>query len=381
MKLYRAFCLVLLIFALVGCVDKKPTPKRSGIMLTTGGGHEVSDIKKYDKIYMKEYARILKSEKKPKYMFVQPNNKKEPCKLYVASDDSLDFVNKKSYRLFWDGKCKNGYASGLGREFEKRDSKFMQQIGEYEDGISKYIVTSNENGTKVFEGLHEPKKEEYGVMTSIIKNRVDFYVYYYDTKLSVVDYVFLDPYKNFVQYAKVYPNFQYKTVDFGDDKDTDLRSSFRVLKCKKDSGDCLENGYRIDLFKSGVLKYYEYENDRKSREVNMPSLEYMDFANKVAYGIIKNTKKALKAQKKARKIYEKYLAFICDTNIKVSFMTQSRYKKICSFNKQREELRKGIVKASSVGQKNKISKKDENTIWPLNQMDFEPLRNRLLKMF
>ncbi len=55
---------------------------------------------------------------KPQVKWIQPNNKKEDCKIYVGVNPEDDKTTKSGYSLYWDGECKKGYASGLGREIE-----------------------------------------------------------------------------------------------------------------------------------------------------------------------------------------------------------------------------------------------------------------------
>lgn len=67
----------------------------------------------------------LPSIERPKFThFVQPTNKKEPCKV-PSSQDQMD---RNNFRAFWDGGCKDGYAFGLGRDIAISDTHHTEEI-------------------------------------------------------------------------------------------------------------------------------------------------------------------------------------------------------------------------------------------------------------
>ena len=76
---------------------------------------------KYINKFNKDYNTIEKGFKDNTITkWIQPSNKKDNCKVEVnfgTVDRSLD----DSYKLYWDGSCKNGKANGLGRIFESSD--------------------------------------------------------------------------------------------------------------------------------------------------------------------------------------------------------------------------------------------------------------------
>jgi hypothetical protein len=67
---------------------------------------------------------------KPEKIYVQPLNKKEPCKLPSTNDQ----ISRSNFRAFWDGQCKNGYAFGLGRDVAISDTLHLEEITIYGDG-------------------------------------------------------------------------------------------------------------------------------------------------------------------------------------------------------------------------------------------------------
>ena len=73
------------------------------------------DAFKYEKSLLAEYEKLKANTIKPKILeeWIQPSNKKELCKIYTSSRPT----SNEDYSIYWDGGCKDGYASGLGYFF------------------------------------------------------------------------------------------------------------------------------------------------------------------------------------------------------------------------------------------------------------------------
>lgn len=63
----------------------------------------------------------------PERLYTQPVNKIEPCKLATSKDQ----LERKNFRAYWDGDCKNGYAYGLGRDIALSDTHHVEEITIY----------------------------------------------------------------------------------------------------------------------------------------------------------------------------------------------------------------------------------------------------------
>lgn len=70
----------------------------------------------------------------PEILYTQPANKVEPCKL-PTSQDQLD---RNNFRAFWDGKCRSGYAYGLGRDIAISDTHHVEEITIHSGGKDDY---------------------------------------------------------------------------------------------------------------------------------------------------------------------------------------------------------------------------------------------------
>ena len=60
----------------------------------------------------------------PEKLYVQPLNKSESCKLPTSKEQQ----ERKNFKAYWDGQCKNGYAYGLGRDIAISDTHHYEEI-------------------------------------------------------------------------------------------------------------------------------------------------------------------------------------------------------------------------------------------------------------
>ncbi|WP_406018564.1 hypothetical protein [Succinivibrio sp.] len=134
---------------------------------------------------------------------VQPLNKKELCTLpYLTFEgDSL----AKNGEFFWDGKCVNGKADGLGRLFIKTESGEKEQLIEFTDNqklMNVYWIYDRKN-KKIYSGHAEvdlDEKTQFGyfrtvestksdlIFTDFLETRDVTYVYRYSQDSSFEEY-------------------------------------------------------------------------------------------------------------------------------------------------------------------------------------------------
>ncbi len=60
----------------------------------------------------------------PEKLYTQPVNKTEPCKLPTSKEQ----LERRNFRSYWDGDCKDGYAYGLGRGIALSDTHHVEEI-------------------------------------------------------------------------------------------------------------------------------------------------------------------------------------------------------------------------------------------------------------
>ena len=110
-------------------------------------------IAAYETNYINEYINILKTIPEAKTTYIQPYNKKEPCKIWFSYYENDKWFEEDSYKIAWDGQCKNGFASGLGREIETADMMDKWGIAIYKKGKPTYYVINDVLSNSLFEGI------------------------------------------------------------------------------------------------------------------------------------------------------------------------------------------------------------------------------------
>ena len=122
--IYKNSYLLIVIFTLIsGCAS---TPRIPTV--------DENEAFKYERKYLSEYEQLKnKYTNQSVYKWVQPANKKSSCKVYVGiSKATENRTLDENYKIYWDGGCKNGYANGLGREFERGTVLNMEALAIYQ---------------------------------------------------------------------------------------------------------------------------------------------------------------------------------------------------------------------------------------------------------
>jgi len=302
----------------------------------------VTEAFKYDKKYKKEYQEIIKPQieqyKKENEIirWIQASNKKVPCKIFVGTTKNNDRTQDPEYRIFWDGKCKNGYAYGLGREFEKGTLIDSETIAIYSGKKEepKYYIQKNKLTNSITEG-----DLNNGCMVNIdIKDDgLNFNIYYVNacgstSSLNLI--TVYSPFSDIMTYTYGYPNFNYTFWDFSKNE-FDSRQ-WQVEMRNKDN-----SGYVIVIYKNGYKEAFEVKNNQKIKTVKLPE-SYYAYMDKILSEIREAGNKALEAQKKAQMVKKEYKNKICKKSVKVNFIDNDEYKKICYENEYYRELKQKI---------------------------------------
>lgn len=72
--------------------------------------------------------RMHEQQNRISYQWIQPRNKEVECKVIYSVGEETQAHDPV---LYWDGECKDGYASGLGREFFDSEQGLSSWLGEY----------------------------------------------------------------------------------------------------------------------------------------------------------------------------------------------------------------------------------------------------------
>lgn len=317
------------IFTLTGCstsstMSSYAAPKPPDISLDKALSFEQKNLG--------EYAKLPKVQEN--VMWIQASNKKEPCKLYQSYSDN-NYPDTENVKRFWDGDCKDGYAHGLGREFARGDLVNMDSLAHYTGGQSRpkyYINQDNVNNVKTEGDI----SAGYAVITEIKDNGFDFNIryiygysnYYKEPRLLM----YTSPFKDYIVYQKIYPNFHYQIADYSQDEFEQHTFRFQLLKDNK------ADGVSFDTLKSGPTGGGVFIDGALARKVTLP-LSYYNHIENIMREINEAGQKAINAQKNALNVKNLYMKKVCKKSVKVRFMDNEEYKAICNEKKYLAELK------------------------------------------
>ena len=317
MTLINSLTLVTLFTLLSGCASTPRLPSISD-----------NESRKYDKKYLSEYESLKNQyHGKQEIQWIQPSNKKESCKVYsgitVEQIQSLD----ESFKIFWDGSCKNGYANGLGREFASAVMLNVESLAIYKGKRQKpqyYIETFNLDN-KVNEGDLNSK---YYVETTIKDDGFDFNINYkygfFGLEAKPQQLTTSSPFSYMSTYFKSYPNFMYQIFDALKDEFQETKYAFYMF-----NKNLKRDGFGFAIPKSGNADHGEFSNGALIRRVRLPD-SFIAKANNMLSEIKQAGQKAIESQKQALKVKKQYMNKICKKSVSVDFIDNEEYKKICN---------------------------------------------------
>lgn len=114
-------------------------------------------------------AKEASTPSKPMPLFIQPVNKKEPCKLPTSQEQ----LARNNFRAYWDGQCKNGYASGLGRDIAISDTHHYEEItihnGTGDNSSSPSALYDYVNNRVIYRVIYNVPGEKYPAASWLIE--------------------------------------------------------------------------------------------------------------------------------------------------------------------------------------------------------------------
>jgi hypothetical protein len=309
---------ILLIFLLIfGCSSTPQLPLISD-----------EEASKYEKEYLAEYEQLKRNfSKQSEIKWIQPANKKLPCKVYVGISKGDDRTLDDNYKIYWDGGCKNGYANGLGREFERATVLNMEALAIYKGSEEKpeYFVQTYLLDNKTQEG---DISNGYYVETTINEDNFNFdinyqYGFFGSKEIPYRLITMKSPFNDNILQYKQYQNFSYVLYDYSNNEFEQAKYNFHMVYKGK------ENGFGFSTRKSGETLSIEFSNGSMVSEVQLPNSYFLKV------GLVQNEindagVKAISAQKYALKVKKQYMNRICKESESVDFMDDKEYKNICN---------------------------------------------------
>lgn len=331
-------------------------------------------IASYEINYLKEYDNILKISPKNKTTYIQPINKKEPCKVWFGYTEENKWFKEDSYKIFWDGRCKNGYADGLGREIEKDDLMDKWGIAIYKKGIPTYYIVNDVLRNNVYEGIDNQNEDmSYGVRTIISEKSNDIDIttiaMQENNKDKTVLFSRTSPFWNGTyQYIKGYPNFEYVYNNLQNNDEANLDFEFFISDRKN------KNGWAIAKPRNQNNVTGEFV-ENKFNSFQLPT-SYNKKADSIIKEVYNAQQKAFSAQEQAQLVKKQYKKRICKDSVKVNFMDNEDYKAICNNTKDLEILAKVNKKLNKISEA-KIAKLEQQRFEQQQQKEEQHRQNLL----
>lgn len=336
----------------------------------------LNKIAQYEIDYLNEYEEIKKQIPEQKIAWVQPKNKKESCRVYVGCYDKNP-TEDTSYKLFWDGECKDGYAYGLGREIEKANLKDDWQIGIYEKGMATggYIQKDNLHNVLI-EGEANYCGSQYAVVRRVFEENRDINLVYESGSSGSENEPALtittSPFWNQTQvYRKTYPNFRYEFANFRNNDEQSIDFLFSLFDKNNK-----RHGWAIEKNRNQNIQIAEYINGN-GQIITLPK-GYNEKADRIINEISQASNKALYAQNQAQLVKKQYLRKICRESIKIDFMDNEEYKEICEDKAEKELMAKVDAKLQKINQE-KIAKLEQQR-YTTQQQKEEQYRQQQLSL-
>jgi len=331
-------------------LEKKITKQEFRQLQADYNKKESDRIASYEVNYLKEHNKLVKEVQKELETYIQPYNKKESCKVWMGYQKGNAYFEEDSYKIAWDGKCKNGYASGLGREIESADMMDKWGIAIYKKGKPTYYITKNNLSDVLFEGIQDVKNNnDIGVYTTIKEKNNDIGIrviaVVYDGKSHVSYKNYTSPFWNGTYtYSKEYLSFAYVYTD-STQNDTQKMDFEFVVKNKEG----VNNGWAIaKQKKSSSLITGEFVNN-KFKPFKLPK-SYNDKADEILRDIKKASQKGYAAQEQAQKVKRQYLKRVCKKSVKVDWMDNDDYKDICNPKREIALMKKINAKLQKISE-------------------------------
>lgn len=348
MKIFKYGLLAGSVLILTGCVGQPSIAK-------------IDDNEAF--IYVKQYEAEYGQIKSHATNVIQPvkwiqaTNKKEPCKLFIAIGSDGDRTLKDGYKIFWDGKCKNGYAYGLGREFEKGFLTDLEAIALYsgEEKEPEYFIQKDNLANISMEG--DIANGNF-IQTTIKDDGIKFdikyeYGHFSRNPTDIELFINSNPFSAQVTYIKAYPNFVYVIEDLTNDEFNNNNYNYKMVDVKRKQ----LNGFIFSVAKDNVVRYSaEHNFGQMVRSVHVP-LSYLNHMS-TTFSQIKNAGQvAIDAQKKALMVKQQYKDAICKDSIKVDFIDNNEYKAICNENEKLAQLKTKIdAKLAQINQEKQLKR-------------------------
>lgn len=310
------------------------------VALSTLGGCATSlsydDASSFERSLLARESNLPKAQE---YLYTQPVNKKESCKLPTSQDQ----LNRSNFRAYWDGKCKNGFAFGLGRDIAISDTHHIDEITVHNgsgDNWSQprvaYDYVNNTIGYAVGGSRFPSVTEFLEKFNSSVK---DFSV---DQGLRVVDEsgkafsILTSPFKpeRFYLNTRTDDSITYRFTDYSTVPAINQNAVLFTAEVV-DPRSNMPGGVAIARYANGSVQHFKIVNSR-TEPVSISS-DYIDHLFTKYQEVLNATSQANVVIQRAQQIEREYLFKACNGKSSIEGLDDAIYTKICSWRDQFKE--------------------------------------------
>ena len=263
-------------------------------------------------------ARNQPAPAQPEKLYTQPVNKTELCKLPTSKEQ----LERKNFRAYWDGDCKDGYAYGLGRDIALSDTHHVEEIT-----IHNGDGDSNGQPSRLIDYVHN--HGVYGVNGAVANAGYNEIITNDSTGFSIKYIAGAKDEKGNLRYLESSPFSPVKvTVNQSHGKPAYVLVDFSALPATSDQAQIAlfaadpatkkPTGFRIVRFRNGSIQHQKLAADGQSvaELVQLPP-EYITQLTEGIGEVQAAVQKANADAAKAQQMEREYLHMACATDYRI----------------------------------------------------------------
>ena len=302
------------------------------------------DAASFEKLLLDKY--VARSQKvAPEKLYVQPTNKKEKCKLPTSSDQ----LQRRNFKAYWDGDCKNGYAYGLGRDIAISDTHHVEEITIH-DGTFDYkqkpiIFYDFVNNFVRYEFRGENMFEKTGLTEKYDIQNNNLNVLHTTEKWNGIDnqlWIHSSP----LGPKKTYGNGSNGVIfEFQDATGIPAKSDDAVYVVEIKNYQSVKGGVAIARYGNGQIRHFKIGSTGQKSLVQIPKsyTDHIEAKRQEIYNAIPQINKHLEFVKRTER---EYLYLACNGQHKIKGLDKKTATKICNWRNEMQPMYQAAIENS-----------------------------------
>jgi hypothetical protein len=284
-------------------------------------------------------ARESTTPEVPKRLYIQPINKKEPCKLPTSQDQ----IDRPNFHAYWDGECKNGYAFGLGRDIAISDTHHVEEITIFDgsgDNWPRPLVGYDYVNNKTLYAVHGSQFPAITVLIEEMDNSVSGFNVYHtlsvvdeSSKALVLQTSAFHPQRTYLN-TRIDGSIAYRFMDNSAAPLVNQNAatfSVDIVDLKSN----MTGGAAIVRYANGTVQQFKVDNG-KTEHISLPTA-YTNHLQAKYQEVLDATSRANVSLQQAQQIEREYLFKACNGKSSINGLDNAVYTKICTWRDQFKE--------------------------------------------